>query len=139
MTLKKLKKNQAEIKFINPDTMEVECIYSECFQKFVSESKTVIKTPLWNNYKPIKHKTYFHRCDECSREFSDSDDNGKSIQDYERSRFSLQHLSDNDIDQLLKQLKQLYTKIKDPDKKKMLGEVFDTYKRESDYLGEIVE
>ena len=125
--LKKLPKNIADVKFINPDTMEVECTYNQCFKKFVEAQEYVIKTPNWNGYKPIKHKKYFHMCTKCGRCYASSEDKGKTIRDYE-SGFFEDTLTSEDVKKVLKQLKKIYEATTDPTKKKQVAEVFKSYK-----------
>lgn len=125
--LKKLPKNKADVKFINPDTMEVECTYNQCFEKFVEADEYVIKTPNWNDYKPIKHKNYFHKCTECNRRYASNEDKGKSIKSYE-SGFFEETLTEKDTKEVLKQLKKIYEATNDTFKKKRVAEVFDKYK-----------
>ena len=128
MALKKLPKNKAEVKFINPETMEVECTYSECFQKFVESDKYLIKTPGWNNYKPIKHKSYFHKCTECGRSYANPDDKKKSISSYESSIVTRPfELTNEDMKVILKQLKKIYESTIDTDKKKLISKVLNSY------------
>ena len=125
--LKKLPKNKADVKFINPETMEVECTYNQCFEKFVEAEEYVIKTPNWNDYKPIKHKNYFHKCTECGRSYASSEDKSKSVRDYE-SGFFEERLTAEDTKEVLKQLKKIYEATTNPSKKEQLAKVFNTYK-----------
>lgn len=127
MALKKLPKNKADIRFINPETMEVECTYNQCFQKFIEDEEYVIKTPSWNEYKPIKHKNFFHKCPDCGRSYSSSEDKGKSIKDYE-SNLSSSNFTAEDTKKILVQLKKIYDLSEDRNKKKQIAEVFKTYK-----------
>ena len=128
MSLKKLPKNKADVKFINPETMEVECTYNQCFTKFIESKEFVIKTPSWNDYKPIKHTSYFHKCTECGRSYASSEDKGKSIRDYEINGSRDPQLTANETKQLLKQLKKIYESTTQPEKKKMVTKVFNVYK-----------
>ena len=127
MVLKKLPKNKEDVKFINPDTMQVECTYNQCFTKFTESEEFVFKTPGWNEYRPIKHKNFFHKCSECSRKYQNSNDKGKSIQNYESSLFE-PTLTSDETKKVLKQLKKIYESTHDVGKKKTIAKVFNTYK-----------
>lgn len=127
--LKKLPKNKDDVKFINPETMEVECTYNQCFEKFVEAEEYLIKTPGWNDYNPIKHKNFFHKCIECGRSYANSEDKGKSIRNYESSITNGLELTTQETKQLLKNLKAIFESTNDTAKKKKIASVFKAYKR----------
>lgn len=128
MALKKLPKNKADIRFLNVETMEVECTYNQCFAKFIEANAPTIKTPEWNDYKPIKHINYFHQCNECNRTQKNNDDKRKSISDYESriaSGKSLE-LTEDEIRTTSRGLQDVLSKVKDPYKKSRIESVLST-------------
>ena len=134
MALKKLPKNKPDIKFINHETMKVECTYNGCFQKFEEEWRYSIKTPVWFDYHPQKHKTYFHRCSECGRTYASNKDHSKSIEHYdseksilpkEGSDWSIETVEE--IQELLKQYHLILEKAKNPDILKKITKRIDEW------------
>ena len=128
MALKKLPKNKSDIRFLNVETMEVECTYNQCFSKFIEANAPTIKTPEWNDYKPIKHINYFHQCNECNRTQKNNDDKRKSISDYESriaSGKSLE-LTEDEIRTTSRGLQDVLSKVKDPYKKSRIESVLST-------------
>lgn len=78
MSLKKLPKKK-NFKFLDLETNAAVCEFNTCYTKFKESSGFEIKTPAWNNYKPIKHPSFFHQCEECNRKVANSDDKNKTI------------------------------------------------------------
>jgi len=83
-SLKKLPKNK-DITYFNVETMEKECTYNQCYQKFVQTSEWDVKT--FGGELPIKFKTIFHQCPACERRHKSSSDIKDSIQNYESAIF----------------------------------------------------
>lgn len=121
--LKKLPKNKSDIKFINAETMQVECTYNQCFKKFVESDRYVIETTEDYDYNPIKYKSYFHKCTECERLYANRDDKTKTYEDFLNQRFSTPKLTLEETEQVLKQLKRIYEKTK----KEQVAKVFNEY------------
>jgi len=82
MALPRPRKNKDDLKFINPETMKVECTYSECYKKFEPQKNTHIMQPKWNSYKPIKHESFYHECSECSRHIASLKDKRDTVGAY---------------------------------------------------------
>lgn len=129
MTLKKLPKNKSDIIFINPRTMEKECTYNTCFEKFVETSEYVIKTPQQNGYKPIKHLKYYHKCEECGRVQSSSEDKSKTVRDYQICSFHEPELTESEKKMVVKQLKNIFKSTKIPEKKDRIQDVIIEYSK----------
>jgi hypothetical protein len=83
-TLKKLPKNK-DITYFNLETMEKECTYNQCYQKFVQINEWDVKC--LDGKKPIKFKTFFHECPDCGRREKSSVDKQMSKQKYESAIF----------------------------------------------------
>lgn len=82
--LKKLPKKK-DITYFNLETMEKECSYNQCYQKFVQTSEWDVKC--LDGKKPIKFKTFFHECPDCGRREKSSIDKKMSKQKYESAIF----------------------------------------------------
>jgi hypothetical protein len=79
-TLKKLPKNK-DITYFNVETMEKECTYNQCYQKFVRTSEWDVKSTA--GIFPIKFETVFHQCPDCGRKHKSHNDVKDSAKNYE--------------------------------------------------------
>ena len=134
MSLKKLPKKK-NFKFLDLETNAVACEFNTCFTKFKESSDFEIKTPAWNNYKPIKHPSFFHKCEECGRKFSNSDDKHKTIRAHALAiagHCSKMTLSDYRYSLII--IKQMLDKTLDPVKIKMMNEAIQLVEKKINKL-----
>lgn len=81
-----LVKRKNDIKFFDLTTMQVICTFNQCIDKFtISGQEEVVKTPKWNDGKPIHSISYFHQCNECGKKVASRDDKKTSRDDYHKS------------------------------------------------------
>lgn len=85
----KMSKKDVDIRFIDPETMEVRCTFNQCVDKFTLEDFEVYTT---DNGKTFV--SAFRACEECGRRMKAKGDN---IKGYEKW---LQLMSEKDFDTL---------------------------------------
>jgi hypothetical protein len=76
----KLKKDMKIIHIVNGE--EKSCTFNGCLDKFEKDSHSIVRTPKWNSYKPIKSETFFWKCKECGSKVNGKGDRGKSYRSY---------------------------------------------------------
>lgn len=89
--LKKLPKNKADLKYINPKTGEIECTYNQCYTKFEETSFITTWHPTWAKQASehfgegdgsITFEYFCHQCKDCGRRQRNSEDARKSVRSY---------------------------------------------------------
>ncbi len=86
MALKKLPKNKADVKFLDPVTFEVKCSYNECYKKFVPDTNVLTWNTRYND-KPTVFSSFFHRCPDCGMKMRSRADADASYNSYHASIF----------------------------------------------------
>ena len=77
------KPKNKDIKFIDPQTMEVVCTYNECRKKFQPASETRTRTPKWGTKRfKVTYESYFWACEECGRTHASRDDMSRTAKSY---------------------------------------------------------
>jgi len=89
--LKKLPKNKADVKYINPNTGKVECTYNQCYMKFQETSFITTWHPKWAKRASemtgegdgsITFEYFCHECTECGRRQRNTEDARLSVRSY---------------------------------------------------------
>jgi hypothetical protein len=105
--LKKLPKNKADLKYINPNTGEVECTYNQCYMKFEETSFVTTWHPKWAQRTKeafgvgdgtVTFEYFCHECKECGRRQRNTEDASKSVSSYRSAAFGAGFNTD-DIDE----------------------------------------
>jgi len=87
--MRKMAKKDIDIKFIDPETMEVCCTFNHCVDKFTLDDFEVRK-----GYKADVVVTAFRVCEECGRRVKAKGDDKKEYEKW------LQIMSEKDFDTL---------------------------------------